>query len=198
MPIFWTLNSTRCYDDPQILTDDLMPERYSFQHLQAEDVDEAYSIICSRVQYLLSRNIRQYLEPYPPKDLFIERQKDGYNFGLYDGNELTAIVSAIRNYLPDGWMEYAPRNDFAWITALFSSEKHRGKNLGYVTMREVENYLLSRKIYSVLLDCYVDDGEYLVSYYRNIGYEEVVRKEICYPTHTFTAALMKKTLEMRI
>jgi hypothetical protein len=35
----------------------------------------------------------------------------------------------------------------------------------------------------------------LVSYYNAIGYKEVVRKEICYPTHTFTAALMAKTLE---
>jgi GNAT superfamily N-acetyltransferase len=175
-----------------------MTGRYSFQHLQAEDIDEAYSIICSRVQYLLSKSIRQYLEPYPPKELYIERQKNGHNFGLYDGNELTAIVSAIPNYLPEGWIEYTPGDDFAWITTLFSSEKHRGKNLGYITMKEVENYLLSRNIYFLLLDCYVDDGEYLVSYYRNIGYEEVVRKEICYPTHTFTAALMKKTFEIEI
>jgi hypothetical protein len=35
-------------------------------------------------------------------------------------------------------------------------------------MKEIENYLLARKIYSLLLDSYVDDGEYLVSYYRNI------------------------------
>jgi GNAT superfamily N-acetyltransferase len=175
-----------------------MPERFSFELLKTENVDEAYSIICSRVQCLLSKNIRQYLEPYPPKELFIERQKNGYNFGLYDGAELTAIVSAIPNYLPDGWIEYTPRNDFAWIAGLFSSEKHRGKNLGYVTMKEVENYLLSRKIYFLLLDCYVDDGEFLVSYYRHIGYKEVVRKQICYPTHAFTAALMKKTLEIRI
>jgi GNAT superfamily N-acetyltransferase len=175
-----------------------MPGRFSFRLLEAEDIDEAYSIICSRVQHLLSKDIRQYIEPYPPKELFIERQKNGYNFGLYDGTELTAIVPTIPNYSPDGWLEYAPRNDFAWITALFSSGKHRGKNLGYITMKEIENYLLARKIYSLLLDCYVDDGEYLVSYYRNIGYTEVVRKEICYPTHTFAAALMKKTLEMKI
>lgn len=174
-----------------------MSERYSFQHLKAEDIDEAYSIICSRVQYLLSKNIRQYLEPYPPKELFIERQKNAYNFGLYDKNELTAIVSAIPNYVPDGWIEHAPRIDFAWITTLFSSEKHRGKNLGYTTMKEVENYLLPKKIYFLLLDCYVNDGEYLVSYYRNIGYKEVVRKDICYPTHAFTAALMSKRLEMK-
>jgi GNAT superfamily N-acetyltransferase len=176
----------------------MMPKRFSFQLLKPEDVDEAYSIISSRVQYLLSKNIRQYSEAYPPKELFIERQKNAYNFGLYHATELTAIVSAIANYIPDGWIEYTPRNDFAWITTLFSSEKHRGKNLGYIAMKEVDNYLFSRKIYSLLLDCYVDDGEYLISYYRNIGYKEVVRKEICYPTHTFTAALMKKTLEIRI
>jgi hypothetical protein len=172
-----------------------MPEKYSFRHLQDEDADKAYSIICSRVQYLLSRNIRQYTEPYPPKELFLERQKEGYNFGLYDGNELTVTVCVIPNYIPDGWKEYVPQTSFAWITSLFSSEKHKGKNLGYITMEEVENYLLSQKIYLLLLDCYVDDGEYLVSYYNKINYKEVVRKEICYPAHTFTAALMAKKLE---
>ncbi|MGD1046430.1 MAG: GNAT family N-acetyltransferase [Bacteroidota bacterium] len=173
-----------------------MLERYSFQHLKNKDVNKAYSIICWRVQYLLSKNIEQYLEPYPPKEIFIERQKKGYNFGLYDGNELAVIVSVIPNYIPNGWVEYTPRVDFVWITTLFSSEKHKGNNLGYVMMEEVENYLLSRKIYSLLLDCYVNDGEYLISYYKNIGYKEIVRKEICYPVHTFTAALMAKTLKI--
>jgi len=172
-----------------------MTEKYSFRHLKDEDVDQAYSIICSRVQYLLSRDIKQYTEPYPPMELFVERQKKEYNFGLYYGNELTAIVSIIPNYIPDCWIEYKPKINFAWVTSLFSSEKHKGKNLGYFTMKEVENYLLSQKIYFLLLDCYVDDGDYLVSYYSNINYKEIVRKEICYPTHTFTAALMAKTLE---
>jgi GNAT superfamily N-acetyltransferase len=79
---------------------------------------------------------------------------------------------------------------------LFSSEKHKGKNLGYVLLKEIENYLLSEKIYFLLLDCYVNNGEYLVSYYRNIGYKEIVSKEICYPTHTFAAASMEKRLEI--
>ncbi|HVO73266.1 MAG TPA: GNAT family N-acetyltransferase [Ignavibacteriaceae bacterium] len=172
-----------------------MIKKYSFRQLNHADIDKAYSIICSRVQYLLSRNIKQYAEPYPPKELFAERRKKGHNFGLYDGNELTAIVSIIPNHIPDCWIEYKPKINFAWVTSLFSSEKHNGKNLGYVTMKEVEKYLLSQKIYFLLLDCYVDDGDYLVSYYNNINYKEIVRKEICYPTHTFTAALMAKTLE---
>jgi GNAT superfamily N-acetyltransferase len=175
-----------------------MQVRYSFWHLQDEDFVKAYSIRCSRVQYLLSRNIKQYAEPYPPKELFVERQKEGYNFGLYDVNELTAIVSIIPNHIPDCWIEYKPKINFAWVTSLFSSEKHKGKNLGYVTMKEVEKYLLSQKIYFLLLDCYVDDGDYLVSYYNNINYKEIVRKEICYPIHTFTAALMAKTLEKNL
>jgi hypothetical protein len=106
-------------------------------------------------------------------------------------------VSIIPNRIPDGWVEYKPPINFAWITTLFSSEKHKGKNLGCITMKEVENYLLSKKIYFLLLDCYVNDGEHLVSYYRSMGYKEIIRKEICYPTHTFTAALMSKRLEMK-
>ena len=62
-------------------------------------------------------------------------------------------------------------------------------------MKEVENCLILKNIYYSLLDCYLDDGDYLVPYYKDINYKEVVRKEICYPTHTFTAALMEKTLE---
>ena len=142
-------------------------------------------------------SFKQYTEPYPSMELFVERQKKGYNFGLYDGNELTAVISIIPNYLPEGWIEYKPDVDFAWITSLFSSEKHKGINLGYVTMKEVENYLLSKNIYYLLLDCYIDDGEFLVSYYENINYKVVVRKEICYPSHTFNAALMAKTLETK-
>ncbi len=172
-----------------------MHNKYSFQLLQNKDVDNAFSIICSRVQFLLKRNIKQYSEPYPPKTLFIERQKKGNNYGLYNGNELTAIVSIIPNHIPDCWIEYKPKNNFVWVTSLFSSEKHKGKNLGYVTMKEVEKYLLSQRIYLLILDCYVDDGDYLVSYYNNINYKEIIRKEICYPSHTFTSALMSKTIE---
>ena len=98
------------------------------------------------------------------------------------------------NYIPDVWKEYQPKDNFAWITSLFTYRNYKGNNFGYLTLKEIENYLISQNIKLAILDCYINRDEFLVNYYKQIGYVEVIRKEVVYPVHTFKAALMKKHL----
>lgn len=167
-----------------------------FKNLKDCDVEYAYSILCWRIKDLLSKGIKQYEHPYPPKDIFLKRQKSNYNFALYDDSKLAIIVSLIPNYKPGGWSNEIKKENFIWVTSLFSSKEYKGKNLGYLMLDEIDSFAKTKRYKSLLLDCYLGDG-FLVKYYNQRGYNEIARKEVEYPNRRFQAVLMGKELSLK-
>jgi hypothetical protein len=55
-----------------------------FELLHNEDVRVAYKIICEKIEDLKRKGINQYERPYPPLELFLDRQDNNNNFGLYN------------------------------------------------------------------------------------------------------------------
>ena len=174
----------------------MLENELRFSALEDPDVEQAYSILTSRVYDLKNKGIHQYQEPYPPIEMFRERQKEGFNFALYDGKQLAAIVALIPDYLPEGWSEFPlPKQNFIWLTSLFSSLEYQGNHLGKIMLQKTEEYLPAQQISILLLDCYINEEEFLVKYYRRFGFKEVLRKKVVYPgVNTFSAALMMKSL----
>ena len=86
----------------------------NFELLHNEDINLAYQIICERIEHLKAKGINQYERPYPPIDLFLERQKNNTNFGLYSKNQLIGIVTLIKNYIPKGWSGDIKSDNFLW------------------------------------------------------------------------------------
>jgi GNAT superfamily N-acetyltransferase len=164
-----------------------------FRNLKDCDVENAYSILCWRIEYLLSKGIKQYEYPYPPKDVFVIRQKNNFNYALYDDKKLALIVSLIQNYKPDGWINEIKKDNFLWVTSLFSSKEYKGRNLGYVILDKIDTYAKEKGYNSLFLDCFLGDG-FLVKYYNQKGYKEIARKEVEYPNRKFQAVLMEKEL----
>jgi GNAT superfamily N-acetyltransferase len=161
--------------------------------LKDEDLEKAYSIICWRVDYLQSKGIMQYVAPYPPFEVFKERQDKGQNFGLYAFGKLTVIVSLIRAF-PEEWRDISSEDNCLWICSLFTSNVSKGQNLGRVMLEKIEDYAQSISIESLILDCFINDNEFLIKYYKETGFEEILRKEVVYPNRKFMAAFMKKKL----
>jgi GNAT superfamily N-acetyltransferase len=164
-----------------------------FRNLKDRDVENAYSILCWRIEYLLSKGIKQYEHPYPPKDIFLDRQRNNYNYALYDDSTLAIIVSLMPNYKPGGWISELKIENFIWVTSLFSSKEYKGKNLGYFILDEIGTFAKTKGYNSLILDCYLGDG-FLVKYYNQKGYKEIARKEVEYPNRIFQAVLMEKEL----
>lgn len=164
-----------------------------FTLLKDSDLKKAYSIITWGVEHLLSRNIRQYLKPYPPIEIFRERQTNRYNYALYDGNDLAAIVTLIPNHKDDDWKEFINSDNYIWISTLFTSKDHKGKNLGTRVLKEIEYLLQKSDVNTIYLDCYLGDG-FLLNFYQNNGYHEISRKLFKYPNREFEAVLMKKVM----
>jgi GNAT superfamily N-acetyltransferase len=162
--------------------------------LKDQDINKAYDIICWRFNYLQSKGIEQYIQPYPPFDVYKVRQIKGQNFGLYINGNLSALVTLVHSF-PEEWSEIKPDNKYLWISSLFSSKEIRGQNISKILMDKVEDYAKSLSIDTLILDCYINETEFLVKYYQKLGFTEKLRKEIMYPNHRFPAALMFKNIE---
>ena len=112
---------------------------YLFRRLDDDDFERAYAIIVEVTDWLLSKGIRQWLQPLP-LELYAQRQVLGENYGLYVDDELAAVVSLI-DFRPDYWAEYLPKKPFKWLATLASSRKFKGQKLGELIMIEAEQYL---------------------------------------------------------
>ncbi len=165
----------------------------TFTHLNDRDVPAAYALLLERIDDLHAMGIRQYEQPYPPMEMFRERQQSGFNYALYDGGSVAGIVSLIPDYTPDTWRDHVHDSDFIWITSLFTSLRYKGRNIGYTTLRGAEQHCRAQGWEKFYLDCYAGK-DFLSNYYARFGFRELVRKEACYSASTFAAVLMMKHL----
>ena len=161
--------------------------------LKASDVNLAYAILSSRIAGLIARGIDQYPGPFPPRKTFLERQKRGHNFALYNHAKPVAIVTIQENYIPPEWSECADQQSHAWVSSLFVAPDHKYRRVGHLILDAIQAHLRQRGISRIYLDCYIDSG-FLEGYYSACGYQTVAKKMFVYPDRKFSAALMKKDL----
>jgi GNAT superfamily N-acetyltransferase len=167
-----------------------------FLRLNDVNIDNAYEIIRWRFDYLMKKGIKQYLAPYPPFDTFKKRQEDGLNFGLYISGKLNGIVT-LMNSFPEEWEEIKLKDRFLWICSLFTSKEAKGKNVGSVLIEKIEEYAKSISVDLLILDCYINETDFLVKYYQKFGFKEIKRKEVIYPSRSFFAAFMLKDIKIK-
>ena len=117
---------------------------------------------------------------------------DKENYGLYD-NGLLAIVSLMKNYVPEGWKEEIKSKNFVWLTSLFVKLSMKRKNIGSIIIEKIYNWAKNEKINEIYLDCYYGNG-FLENYYTLFGYKRIVKKLVEYPSHKFEAVLMKNDI----
>jgi GNAT superfamily N-acetyltransferase len=168
----------------------------TFCRLTLAEFDAAYSIVCEATHWLLDKGIQQWLKPYPAK-LYRERHEKGHNYGLFVGDELAVVVSLIGGYAskPAEWREFLPESSVMWLATLASNPRFKGHNLGEVTLREAESYLLQQGHTQVWLDCFYGQG-FLPNFYQTHGYQPVARKLLDSPHGPYDSVLMMKTLNL--
>lgn len=167
---------------------------YHFRRLEDEEFAYAYAIIVEVTEWLLSRGIRQWLQPFPP-EVYAQRQALGQNYGLFADDELASVVSLI-DFRPDYWAEYLPRTRFKWLATLATSRNFKGQKLGELTMSEAEQQLSKEGVPAIYLDCFYGEGV-LPLFYTSLGYQQIARKDVTFPHGTFDSVLLRKTLKRR-
>ncbi len=165
---------------------------YGFRRLHEDDFDSAYAILVEVTEWLLSKGVRQWMQPIS-RELYAQRQTDGENYGLFINDTLAAVVSLL-NLRPDYWADELPDGDsFMWMATLASSRKFKGQKLGELILSEAEQFLVLEGVPALYLDCIYGQGA-LPEFYTSLGYRQVARKNITFPHGTFDSVLMRKKL----
>jgi ribosomal protein S18 acetylase RimI-like enzyme len=162
-----------------------------FRGIQSVEVDEAYHIYMGAFDWLKAKGVRQWLVPIS-KDKYLNRQQNGENFGLFMGGRVAAIVSLAWEVSPF-WQKEVGAVAHWWLSMLAVATEFRGVKIGEKTVLEAENWLRGKGATEMFLDC-VDERGFLPSFYKRLGFYEVFRKSITYPSgNTFPMVLMRKT-----
>jgi predicted N-acetyltransferase YhbS len=164
---------------------------YQFRRLLPEEFDAAMGIIVEVTDWLLSKGIRQWLQPIPA-EIYQTRQEQGENYGLFADDELAAVVSLL-DYRPPYWEEYLPETPYKWLATLASSRRFKGQGLGELTIGKAELFLADEGYEEIYLDCFYGQGV-LPQFYGALGYEQIARRDLEFPFGVFDSVLMKKSL----
>ncbi|MGD0915255.1 MAG: GNAT family N-acetyltransferase [Thermodesulfobacteriota bacterium] len=161
-----------------------------FREIQSAEVDEAYRIYIEAFDWLKAKGVRQWLVPLS-KDKYLDRQQRGENFGLFIGARVGAIVSLAWEVSPY-WQKEVGADAYWWLSTLAVATEFRGEKIAEQMVLEAENWLRGKGATEVFVDC-VDERGFLPSFYKRLGFDEVCRKSITYPSgNTFPMVLMKK------
>ena len=164
---------------------------YIFRRLHDDEVDAGLAIITEVTEWLASKGVRQWVAPLP-REIYIQRQEQGENYGLLVDGELAAVVS-LMDFRPDYWSDYLPKAPYKWMATLASSRRFKGQRLGELAISEAEHFLSVDGVPAIYLDCVYGQGT-LPEFYTWLGYQAVARKDLEFPWGTFDSMLMRKTL----
>jgi hypothetical protein len=153
-----------------------MTMKTEFRRIDNSEIDEAYSIVCQRTDWLNSTGLKQWTEPLP-KSVFDNRQKSGQNFGLFCNDQLVVFLSLVKESIPY-WQKEIGNADVWWLTTLASSIDFLGKNLGETAVGRAINFLKGKNVTTLYLDCV--EG-FLPMYYGRIGFKKIIQKDIDFP-----------------
>lgn len=159
--------------------------------LHGHEVDAAYRVYLEAFEWLKRNGIRQWLVPIP-RGVYAQAQERGENLGLFVGNEL-AVALSLRQEASPYWREELGEERRWWLSTLATAERFRGKNLGRRAVEEAWVLAQVNGASALYLDC-VDARGFLPAFYRRLGYSELARKTITYPSgNSFPMVLMRKT-----
>ena len=164
-----------------------------FRKLQHEECDRAYGIICGTVDWLLSKNIRQWTVPLP-RHIYEDRQHKEQNFTLTCDGELAVVLSLGKEADPH-WKEYLGLEEHWWLSTMATASSFRGRQMGRRAIQEAAIFLQNKGVEELYLDCVHGNG-FLPKYYESLGFTIITRKNIEYPRGTFDMVLMRRNLSL--
>jgi hypothetical protein len=163
----------------------------SLHPLGAGEVDGAHALYLEVFEWLRAKGVRQWLRAISREE-FAARQGRGELFGHDASGRLAAIVT-LAGEADSYWPEKTGGVRCWWIKTLAVSRQHRGGKLGARVMQQAEAVLHQAGASEAWLDC-VATG-ILPDYYARLGYAELGRKDITYPSgNTFPMVLMRKAV----
>ncbi|MHA1728021.1 MAG: GNAT family N-acetyltransferase [Promethearchaeota archaeon] len=165
-----------------------------FRKIEDDEFDKAYLIICEIVEWLHSKNIKQWTDPIPISK-YKNRQNNGGNYCLAADGELAVVVSLIRESTAV-WIDEIGSSKIWWISTLVTARNFQGNNLGQTAVERAKDYLRKKeKIDEVFLDCAYGNG-FLPNFYKSLHFHQIYRKDIAWPKCGPTdMVLMKCTLK---
>ena len=169
-------------------------DNLEFRKLCDSEFDQAYAIICDAVDWLSSKNIRQWTVPLPRK-VFLTRQRRGQNYALICDDVLAVILSLVKESSPH-WLDQTGSMACWWLSTVATASDFRGQGLGHKAVQQANDYLCEIGAGEVYLDCVHGDG-FLRTYYESLRFALLDRKTIEYPTGLFDMVLMKCLLDPR-
>ena len=163
----------------------------SFRRVVGSEIDDAYTTYLEVFAWLRAKGVRQWLRALS-REAFVELQRRGELFAYYLDDRLAAVVTlAFEN--STYWSGEIGVDRRWWIKSLAVARRCRGTEVGGRVMQESEALIRRAGAAEAFLDC-VDAG-FLPDYYTRLGYEELGRKDITYPSgNTFPMVLMRKSL----
>jgi|GEM_PF-1886423 len=163
-----------------------------FRRIEDFELDFAYELHCEVVDYLLKKGIKQWLRPID-KNKLKERQLRKENFGLFINEKLEVFLSITKRKKNFEWDYILGNKETVWLNSVSVNIHNKNKGLGKLAILKAIEYLQYFKIQEVYLDCVINEG-FLVTYYKNLGFELLSETSVTYKSGSFKLALMKKNI----
>ena len=163
----------------------------NFRRVDDSEIDAAYATYLEVFAWLHAKGVRQWLRALS-REAFVEHQRRDELFAYYLDDGLAAVVT-LAFESSSYWSGEIGADRHWWIKSLAVARRWRGAGVGKRVMQESEALIRGAEAAEAFLDC-VDAG-FLPDYYTSLGYEELGRKDITYPSgNTFPMVLMEKNL----
>ena len=169
--------------------------QFTLSFLAVEDVATAHAIYNRTFDWLAAKGVRQWLLRLD-EATFAKRQTAGEAFAIHVDSELVGCV-----FVPFETLEYygdehktVPR---WWMHTLVVDRAFAGRRVGEQAVAAVCDLVRERGGDSFWLHCVNDanQAEVIPSYYARLGFEEVLRTEVTYPSgNAFPMVVMRRTL----
>ena len=171
------------------------PYGFTFSLLSELDVIAAHAIYNRSFDWLTTKGVRQWLLRLD-KATFAKRQAAGEAFAIHVDSALAGCV-----FVPFETISYygdelktVPR---WWMHTLVIDRVFAGLGVGELAVAAVCDLVRERGGDSVWLHCVngVNHAEVIPSYYARLGFDEVLRTEVTYPSgNAFPMVVMRKSL----
>ncbi|MCK9170827.1 MAG: GNAT family N-acetyltransferase [Treponema sp.] len=164
-----------------------------FKPVLESQTDQAYMILCRRIDELITKNTGQYTACYPDKATYINRNNNNENWCLLNDSGIVGIVSLTKNMIPEEWQGIYNSSSNYWLSSFFVDTTEKGNGYGGIILKECIKQAKIEGIKEILLDCYMD-SVFLVPYYEKNGFVKIAEKRFKYGAREFSAGLMNKKI----
>jgi GNAT superfamily N-acetyltransferase len=146
-----------------------------FRNINDSELNQAYSIICETVEWLNSKEIKQWIGPIPI-EIYKKRQIKNENYGLFHDGILKVVLSIVFESI-SMWNDQIGNDKNWWIHTLATSNHYRGKNFGRIGIQKAIKYLLDKSVEVFYLDCIEGNG-FLPEFYRKLGFKQILNRKM--------------------